>query len=71
MRDILTGLLKVIRDAEESPSDTSCIVCGAKKVNLCTYCFVNKARFVLEKNLNNNNVMDDFDEDFETIIWRV
>ncbi len=71
MRDILTGLLRVIQDAEESPSDTSCIVCGAHKVNLCTYCFTNKARLVLEKNLTNKDVLEDFDEDFETIIWRI
>lgn len=67
----MTGLMTVVRNAEESPADTSCIVCGAKKVNLCTYCFTNKARLVLEKNLNNNNAIDEFDEDFETIIWRI
>ncbi len=68
--NIMAGLLKVIKDAEESPADTSCIVCGAKRVNLCTYCFTNKARLVLEQNLNTETI-NEFDEDFETIIWRV
>ncbi len=71
IRDIMAGLIRVVRDAEDSPADTSCIVCGAKKVNLCTYCFTNKAKEVVEKNLNDKDVINEFDDDFETIIWRI
>lgn len=70
IRDILMGLSKVIKDSEESPADISCIVCGERKVNLCTYCFTNKASKVLETNLR-QDVLSDFTEDFATIIWRV
>jgi len=70
MQAILVGLTKVIRDAEESPADISCIVCGERKVNLCTYCFTNKASQILETNLH-PNVLNEFAEDFETIIWRI
>ncbi|HJX50386.1 MAG TPA: hypothetical protein VJ438_02900 [Candidatus Nanoarchaeia archaeon] len=71
IREVMSELMQIIRDAEDTPADTSCIVCGAKKVNLCTYCFTNKARTVLEKNIKNNNLLSEFDEDFETIIWRI
>ena len=70
MQDILIGLSRVIKNSEESPADISCIVCGERKVNLCTYCFTNKASKVLETNLR-QEVLKDFTEDFDTIIWRV
>ena len=71
MNSILADLIKVIKEAEESPADVSCIVCGAKKVNLCTYCFTNKAELILEKNLRNKEIIEDFEEDFNTILWRI
>ncbi|MBD3247318.1 hypothetical protein GF378_01725 [Candidatus Pacearchaeota archaeon] len=70
-RDILIGLAKVIKDAEESPSDTSCIVCGERKVNLCTHCFTSKAGRVLKNSLKNEKTLKEFAEDFNTIIWRI
>ena len=70
MQSVLIGLSRVIKDSEESPADISCIVCGERKVNLCTYCFTNKASKVLETNLR-QDVLKDFTDDFETIIWRV
>jgi hypothetical protein len=69
--EIVTELATLINEAEESPADTSCIVCGEKKVNLCTYCFTNKAKRVLEKSLRHHEVLNEFEEDFNTIIWRV
>lgn len=69
--EIIAMLGKVINEAEESPAEISCIVCGEKKVNICTYCFTNKARKVLEKNLRNKEVLREFEEDFDTIIWRI
>ena len=70
-RDILIGLRKVIKDAEESPTDIPCIVCGKTKVNLCTHCFTNKATLVIENNIKNKQMLEDFTEDFNTIIWRI
>jgi len=70
-REILIGLAQVVKDAEESPADTFCIVCGEQKVNLCTHCFTNKAMRVLENNLRNKQLLEDFAEDFNTIIWRI
>jgi hypothetical protein len=70
-RDILLGLRRVIKDAEESPADTSCIVCGEIKVNLCTHCFTNKAGTVIEDNIKNKQILEEFAEDFNTIIWRI
>ena len=71
MAEIVAELATVIKEAEESPADTSCIVCGERKVNLCTYCFTNKTRKVLERNLRANEVLNEFEEDFNTIIWRI
>ena len=70
-QEIMKALANVINEAEESPADTSCIVCGEDKVNLCTYCFTNKVRRILEKSLRNKEVLNEFEEDFNTIIWRV
>jgi len=69
--EIVRALKIIINEAEESPANTLCIVCGEKKVNLCTYCFTNKVRRVLERNLRNKEVLKEFEEDFNTIIWRV
>ena len=71
MSEIVTELAIVISEAEESPADIICIVCGEKKVNLCTYCFTDKIRKILERNLRNKEVLNEFEEDFNTIIWRV
>lgn len=70
MQDTLIGLSNVIKDAEESLSDISCIVCEDTKVNLCTHCFTTKAERVLETNLQ-QGILQEFAEDFETIIWRI
>lgn len=67
---VLVGLLNVVKEAEESPADMSCIVCGDEKVNLCTHCFTTKAGKVLEKNLREDLLLE-FEEDFNTIIWRI
>ena len=72
IKEIIAMLRQVIIEAEESPAEISCIVCGEKKVNICTYCFTNKARKILEKSLRNKEeVLNEFEEDFNTIIWRV
>ena len=70
MQTILVSLTKIIKDSEDAPADTSCIVCNERKVNLCTYCFTNKASRILEANLR-PEVLADFTEDFQTIIWRI
>ena len=71
IEEIMSKMANVINEAEESPADTSCIVCEKKKVNLCTFCFTNKAKRVMEKTLRSTEVLDEFEEDFNTIIWRV
>ncbi len=71
VKEIMGALSNVIKEAEESPADTSCIVCGERKVNLCTYCFTNKARIILQRSLRNKEVLKEFEEDFNTIIWRI
>lgn len=71
VKEISIEMKSVINEAEESPADTSCIVCGKRKVNLCTFCFTNKARRVMERTLRSADILEDFEEDFNTIIWRV
>lgn len=71
MKEITIAMKNLIKEAEESPADTSCIVCGERKVNLCTFCFTNKAKKVMEKTLRSIEVLDEFEEDFNTIIWRI
>jgi len=71
VKEILAELESVIKEASETPSDTSCIVCGENKVNLCTYCFTNKAKRILDRSLRSTEVLNEFEEDFNTIIWRI
>jgi uncharacterized protein YejL (UPF0352 family) len=71
VKEIISEMISIINEAEESPADTSCIVCGERKVNLCTFCFTNKARNVMEKTLESVEILSEFEEDFNTIIWRV
>ena len=71
LKEIADAMQKLISEAEESIANTSCIVCGERKVNLCTYCFTNRAKRVLEKALYSKCTLDEFEEDFDTIIWRI
>ncbi len=63
-------LKTLMNEAEETPSSTKCIICGSKRVNLCIYCFTNKAFRIVEKNTN-NKITNEFNEDFDTKIWRL
>jgi hypothetical protein len=66
----ITGFAELMKEVEENGSEIDCIVCSARKVNLCTFCFTNKATKILEKALKKEGVLENFKEDFETIIWR-
>ena len=70
MKKIRQFLKILVREAGETPSDTKCIICGNKKVNLCLYCFTNKAARIVERNTN-EEVIESFNEDFDSIIWRI
>ena len=67
---ILKGIKSLIRKSEDTPSDIKCIVCSSEKVNLCVHCFTLKAWRVLQENTN-KEIVDNFDEDFNTKIWRL
>lgn len=71
MLKIMRELAEVVKDSQESHANTKCIMCGTGKVNLCTYCFTNKATRILENNIEDDQQLDEFKEDFETIIWRI
>jgi hypothetical protein len=71
LKEISLAMEEVIYEAEGSFTNTSCIVCGEKKVNLCTFCFTNRARKVLERSLKSKGTLDEFEENFDTIIWRI
>jgi len=71
MHLIKQGFKKLLNESEETPSDVHCILCGSYKVNLCTYCFTNKALRILEKVLKEGQVLEDFEDDFNTVIWRI
>jgi|TARA_Y100000310_G_scaffold149697_1_gene149029 hypothetical protein len=70
MSNIKRYLRKLIIQAEETPSNIRCIVCGSKRVNLCIHCFINEATRIIGNNTN-KEVIDSFNEDFNTIIWRI
>jgi len=70
LSNIKRYLKALIIEAEETPSNIRCIICGSKRVNLCMHCFTNKASKIVERNAD-NEVMNDFYEDFNTIIWRI
>ncbi len=69
MSNIKRNLRILVREAEETPSNIRCIICGSKRVNLCIYCFTRKAFKIIEKNTS-KEVMNNFNEDFNTILWR-
>lgn len=60
---------KILLEVEDTPSDISCVVCGAPKVNYCTYCFTNKAERVLERNIGEGELLENFRDLFNTGIW--
>jgi len=60
----------LIGEAEETPSDIVCIICDSKRVNICTHCFTERAFKIVEKN-SNQEVTEDFLEDFSTAIWTI
>jgi len=70
----MSGIKKYLRtliiEAEETPSNIRCIVCGSKRVNLCIHCFTNKAARIVERNTS-QDIINNFNHDFDTIIWRV
>jgi uncharacterized protein YejL (UPF0352 family) len=70
MKKIKEELIKVIYESEETPADISCIVCDSVAVNLCTYCFMEKAKFILEMNTMNKNMLEEFNDDFNSELWR-
>lgn len=61
---------KLIMNTEEAPSDIRCILCDCKKVNLCVYCFTNRAYRILDQNTS-EKTKGEFKEDFNTKIWRI
>jgi len=70
MKKIKRFLKRLYKEAEETPSNTRCIICGNNEVNLCLHCFTNKAYSIVEKNTDKKTT-EDFDEDFNTAIWRI
>jgi|SRR3989338_8672489 len=70
MKKIQKLLKTLVQEAEITPSDTRCIICGADRVNLCAYCFTSKASNILEKNTD-KKITDEFKEDFNTEIWQI
>ena len=69
MKKIVEGMIQLITEAEDTPADIDCVACGSKRVNLCTYCFTNRATSILEKNLENEKILSSFKESFGTDIW--
>ena len=69
MNSIKNLLNNLVKEAEETPSETKCILCDSRKVNICIYCFTNKARRILEKKAP--TIINEFKEDFNTAIWRI
>ncbi|MFW6282713.1 MAG: hypothetical protein ACOC1P_01500 [Minisyncoccales bacterium] len=59
----------MIRENEENPSDIRCVICNQQTVSLCTYCFSERAKKFIEKNMS-EEIVKQFEEDFDTGIWR-
>jgi len=70
MSNIKRYLKRLVIEAEETPSNIRCIICGSKRVNLCTHCFTNSASKIVGKNTD-EILIKEFDSDFNTIIWRI
>ena len=70
MANIRKYLRAFVLQAEEIPANTRCIICGSKRVNLCLHCFTHNMIRILKANIV-KEIVGEFEEDFETIIWRV
>lgn len=71
MGTIMGDFQMLLEEAKESPSDINCITCQKNKVNLCTYCFLNKTKIILNKRIFNEEIHKNFDEDFNIQIWLI
>lgn len=58
----------MIRENEENPSDIRCVICNQQTVSLCTFCFSEKAKNFIEKNMS-EKILNQFEEDFDAGIW--
>ena len=67
-KEIKKRLSKLSFNAGNTPSNTKCILCGQKRVNLCTFCFTLKA-FKIIKESADKPTLKDFEEDFNPAIW--
>ena len=63
-------LINIIKKSEEYYSENYCIICGVKKVNLCTYCITEKTKKIMQENIN-KSTNKAFKEDFDTTIWEI
>jgi len=62
-------LKELVVNAEKTPSDTRCIICGSKRVNVCTYCFIESASEIIKGTTGNGKLLTEFGEDFNKEIW--
>lgn len=55
----------LLRENEENPTDTNCVICNKKTVSFCGYCLTEKAKEFMRKNME-EKITKQFEEDFDS-----
>lgn len=66
---VARGLNKLQKNFQNTLSDTKCIFCGETEVTLCTYCFINRAERIIEREIESEKMTENFVEVFNAQIW--
>jgi len=53
-----------VNDFEITPSETGCIICGFKEVNVCMYCLIWETNRILERYIPKKETINKFKETF-------
>jgi len=62
-------LKRFVNSSEETPFGSECIICGSKIVNICTVCSMEKVKRIIENVVEDEVLIEDFDENFNPKIW--
>ena len=66
---IIEELTKLVNNLADRPSNTNCVLCGSRNVNLCMYCLVWKTERILIKHTKSKRTLENFEEIFNYNAW--
>lgn len=61
---IIEELERITHNLEEGQSNTSCILCNSRKVDLCAFCLTLKTSRIIKKSMHGKKINNNFKEIF-------